>query len=214
MQEAKVDTLARLIWDYHHLNHKVRKCDVILCLCSHDTSVARRAAQLFLDGYGTHLVFSGGFGRITQKSFAKPEAEIFAAIALAMGVPKGKIILENKSTNTGENIQFTHTLLQERGLLPKSILLVHKPYMERRTYATFKKQWPIPGTEMIVTSPQISYEKYMQDPKVKKLELAIMLGDLRRIKDYPTLGYQIEQTIPDEVWRAYEQLVKSGHPEK
>lgn len=38
-----------------------------------------------------------------------------------------------------------------------------------------------------------------------------MVGDLQRIKEYPKQGFQIEQEIPDEVWRAYEELVKLGY---
>lgn len=39
-----------------------------------------------------------------------------------------------------------------------SFILVQKPYMDRRTFATFRKQWP--EAECIVTSPQLSYEDY------------------------------------------------------
>jgi hypothetical protein len=38
-----------------------------------------------------------------------------------------------------------------------------------------------------------------------------MVGDLQRIKIYPDLGYQIAQEIPDEVWRAFEELVRAGY---
>jgi hypothetical protein len=38
-----------------------------------------------------------------------------------------------------------------------------------------------------------------------------MVGDLQRIKLYPTFGYQIAQEIPDEVWSAFEGLVRAGY---
>ncbi len=38
-----------------------------------------------------------------------------------------------------------------------------------------------------------------------------MVGDLQRIKEYPKLGFQIVQEIPDEVWNAYEKLVAAGY---
>lgn len=40
-----------------------------------------------------------------------------------------------------------------------------------------------------------------------------MVGDLQRIKIYPSLGYQIYQEIPDQVWAAYEELVARGYTE-
>jgi hypothetical protein len=39
----------------------------------------------------------------------------------------------------------------------------------------------------------------------------VMVGDLQRIKEYPKLGFQIEQEIPKDVWEAWEELVKLGY---
>ena len=44
------------------------------------------------------------------------EAEKFAQIAFNMGVPKDMIIIENKATNTGENISKTKELLNKYNL--------------------------------------------------------------------------------------------------
>lgn len=207
----EVDRLAKIIWNYHHLNHKIKKSGAIFCLCSSDTRVAERAAQLYLDGFGDYIIFSGAVGKLTEGKFTKSEAEVFADIAMQMGVPKEDILLEDKSANTGENIQFTKKLLQEQGLSPRSLILVQKPYMERRTYATFKKQWPDRSTQILVTSPQIAYEDYFNEANPKEFVLHIMVGDLQRIREYPKLGFQIEQEIPHNVWSAYQQLVKLGY---
>lgn len=205
---SEIDRLAKIVWDYHQLNHQLRKADCIFVSGSHDTRVAEYAAELFLQGYAPYILFSGGFGRLTTGVFEKSEAEIFADIAKGKGVPEDKILIENKSTNTGENIQFTKQLLQEKGLHFKTFILVQKPYMERRTYATFKKLWP--EKECIVTSPQISFEKYPNDDIPKEKMIDVMVGDLQRIKIYPTKGFQIFQEIPNEVWEAYEKLVEAG----
>ena len=37
-----------------------------------------------------------------------------------------------------------------------------------------------------------------------------MVGDLQRIRLYPDKGFQIHQEIPDDVWKAYEELVEAG----
>jgi uncharacterized SAM-binding protein YcdF (DUF218 family) len=85
--------------------------------------------------------------------------------------------------------------------------------MERRSYATFRKIWP--EKEIVVTSPQVSFVKYLTDYANKKLTpddvVSIMVGDLQRIREYPKNGYQIEQEIPGEVWNAFEQLVAAGY---
>ena len=125
--------LAERIWHYHQLNHELSAADVILVLCSHDTTVAERGAQLFLDGWAPLLMFSGGLGSITRRLWQEPEADQFARIAVKMGVPPEKILTENRSTNTGENVLFTRRLLDERHIDPQKFILVQKPYMERRS---------------------------------------------------------------------------------
>jgi len=208
-EDKEIDRLAKIIWQYHLLRHKLKTADCIFVLGSFDTRVAEYGAKLFLKRYAPLLIFSGGFGRLTVKRFRQSEAETFADIAVNMGVPKSKIIIENKSANTGENIIFTRGLLKRRGINPKLFILVQKPYMERRAYATFKKVWP--GKKIIVTSPPISYEKYSNNFLAKDEVINVMVGDLQRIKLYPAKGFQIKQPIPKKVWHAFEELVKLGY---
>ncbi len=213
MIDQNIDKLARIIWDYHHLNQGFKKSDAIFALCSIDTRVAERAADLYLQGFGEYIIFSGGVAHesdLLATAWNGSEAEHFADIATRKGVPKEKIVIEKLAQNTGENIKFTRQLLSDLNLKPKSFILVQKPYMERRTYATFKKQWPDSSTLFYVTSPKISYDAYFNDDNPKEKVINIMVGDMQRIKEYPALGYQIEQDIPDNVWSAYEQLVEVG----
>jgi uncharacterized SAM-binding protein YcdF (DUF218 family) len=193
------------------MHHTLEKSDAIFVLGSYDTRVADRAAELYREGYGEYIIFSGGQHPLTMQLYGMPEAQMLAGIAREQGVPADKIITEDKSTNTGENIRFTYELLQKLGLHFDSFILVQKPFMERRTYATFKKQWPDVDTSIFVTSPQIAYEDYFSDERPKALVLNSMVGDMQRIREYPKLGYQIEQEIPDEVWEAWEELAAAGY---
>jgi uncharacterized SAM-binding protein YcdF (DUF218 family) len=206
---AYVDT----IWRYHQLDHPISKADVILVLCSHDIRVAERGAQLFLEGWAPLLVFSGGLGSITRHLWHEPEADQFAKVAVSMGVPREAILVENQSTNTGENIQLTKRLLTDRGIAPRTFIVVQKPYMERRSYATFKKQWP--EKDLVVTSPRVSLDDYLKQYSNQALSpedvISIMVGDLQRISVYAERGFQIPQEIPAHVWEAYHELVKAGY---
>jgi uncharacterized SAM-binding protein YcdF (DUF218 family) len=210
-----IHDLAKKLWHYHRLNHRLEKADAILVLCSYDKRVAERGAQLFLEGMAPLLIFSGGLGTITRNMWSEPEADQFAKVAMSMGVPEEKILIENRSTNTGENVLYTKALLAEKKLDPEKFILVQKPYMERRCYATFKKFWP--GKEALVTSPQVSFEEYLEKYSNEQLSteavISIMVGDLQRIKLYPEKGYQIYQEIPDEVWAAYTELIQAGFDE-
>lgn len=203
---------AKITWDYMLMHHELEKADVILVLGSSDLRKAEYAAQLYHEGWAPLLIFSGGEGRTTAGLWGMSEAEKFASIAIEKGVPEEAILLEKKSTNTGENILFTKELLEAKGIHPKKMIVAQKPYMERRTYATFMKQWP--GMDFIVTSPKISFEDYPQEGRSMEHIINMMVGDLQRIKEYPALGFQIEQEIPESVWEAYEQLVQQGFTEQ
>lgn len=208
MITSEIMTAAQKLWNYHHMNHVLTPADCILALGSHDLRVADRAAELYLQQLAPLVIFSGGLGNVTKGVWTEPEADRFAQIAIQKGVPAEAIIIENQSTNTGENILFTQKLLQEKGLNPRSFLLVQKPYMERRSYATFKKHWP--EKELLVTSPQIALTDYPNEEIPLEKVINIMVGDLQRIRIYPAKGFQIPQDIPDDVWEAYEQLVAWG----
>src|SRR5215467_10758484 len=169
--------LSRVLWNYHHVNHQLQKSDCVFVLGSHDLRVADRGAELYLQGWAPLLVFSGGLGNVTKDIWTEAEADQFAAIAMKMGVPQDAILIENKSTNTGENILFTQQLLASKGIDPHSFVVVQKPYMERRSYATFKKHWP--DKEMIVTSPQISFDEYPIEEIPLERMINIMVGDLQ-----------------------------------
>ncbi len=208
MQNTHVLSLAKIIWDYHHVNHKLVKSDAILTLGSHDTRVTERAADLYHEGWAPLLIFSGGLGRLTENMWTQTEADLFASIAMERGVPKEAILVENRSTNTGENIHFVRELLQQKGIDPQTFIVVQKPYMERRSLATFEKAWP--KKNFVVTSPQIPFEDYPTPSIPLEQVINIMVGDLQRIKLYPAKGFQTYQEIPDAVWQAYEELVALG----
>jgi uncharacterized SAM-binding protein YcdF (DUF218 family) len=208
MLNQEILLLGKTLWDYHLLSNKLEKVDCILALGSHDLRVAEQAAELYLQGFAPLLVMSGGLGNFTQEIWTEKEADKFAAIAIEKGVPANAILIENNSTNTGENIMFTQKLLKEKGLDPQSFIVVQKPYMERRSYATFKKHWP--DKKLLVTSPQISFEDYPNEEIPMERVINIMAGDLQRIKLYPEKGFQIYQDIPSSVWDAFEKLVALG----
>ena len=213
---SRLHALAEKIWHYHLMNHQLFEADVILVLCSHDIRVAERGAELFHERWAPLLIFSGGLGTITKDIWNEPEADQFAKVAIGLGVPKDKTLIENRSSNTGQNILFTRQLLAEREIDPQKFILVQKPYMERRSFATFKKLWP--ETEVVVNSPQVSFNEYLDHYASSELSrdevISIMVGDLQRIKLYPEKGFQIYQEIPHDVWAAYEELVQAGYNQR
>lgn len=208
MIPTPLDAAGHILWNYLKLHQQPEPADCIVGMGSHDIRVAERAAELFLQGYAPLLVFSGGRGRLTPLEWTS-EAEVFAQVAIRMGVPEHAILTEKASTNTGENVRFTKTLLEEKVITVQKILFIHKPYMERRAYATFRQQWP--EVEIVANSPQLSFDQYPNDIVSKEEMLNVMVGDLQRIQEYPSQGFQITQEIPPEAWEVFSTLVSLGY---
>ncbi|MBG89201.1 MAG: hypothetical protein CMO80_20210 [Verrucomicrobiales bacterium] len=204
----EIRTAAQVIWDFHHVNHSLDSADAIWVLCSHDLRVADRAVELLEQKLASRIIFSGGFGNFTDGVFDKPEADLFAERALELGVPETAIIRENQSTNCGENVICTQRIIRELDLRIESVIAVQKPYMERRTFATIRKQWP--EMKLCVTSPQLSFGDYCTDEIPMEKVIGIMVGDFQRVVEYPRLGFQIEQEVSADAERAYEFLVNEG----
>ena len=118
------------------------------------------------------------------------------------------MLIEDQSTNTGENIRFSRDLLGKTDIAVQKVLLVHKPYMERRTLATALKFWP--QMEYCVSSPPISFNDYPNETIALDELIHIMVGDFQRIQLYPQKGFQVFQDIPAKTLDAYNFLVKSG----
>ena len=212
---ADVEALVQTIWDYLLVGHQLRPADCIVVLGSHDIRIADYAIELYQQGYAPFLLFSGG---VVQRNAAlgvfwyTTEADYFARRALAKGVPAVAILIENRSRNTGENIRFTRQLLMSRGLDSISVVLVQKPYMERRVLATAQQQWP--GLDFIVTSPSITCAEYLNGVLPRDEVIQHIVGDFQRVKVYGENGFQTPQAIPARVWDAFEQLVALGYDER
>jgi uncharacterized SAM-binding protein YcdF (DUF218 family) len=202
---------AKRLWDYHLLGQPVGKADVILGLGSYDGAVAEHAADLLIAGLGRVIVFSGGITRrrdLLKSPWTRSEAEEFRDIAIRRGAPAERILLEPRSTNTGENFRFSVALLAELGIACSSMIVVCKPYMERRARATGRMY--LGALAFTMTSQPSSFEDYCLMRYDPELIINLMVGDFQRIVLYPAMGYQAPEEIPAEVNEAYRRLVAAG----
>lgn len=198
-------TAVKILWTYLLLNQEIQTAEGILALGSNDRCVADRAASLYLSGYAPFIVCSGLFGPRSNCTTTS-EAEIFAGRLREHGVPEHKILLERRSTNTFENIFYTRELLERDGIVPRSLIVVTKPFVERRCLAICLKVWP--EVQWTVTSPPISLGDYHEHQKDLPHHL---VGTVQRLVVYAERGFQIRQTIPREVVAAYELLRREGY---
>ncbi|MET2898561.1 YdcF family protein [Vibrio rotiferianus] len=194
------------LWDYMQLNQELAPADCLFVMCSNDLRVAEYAAKLYHQKLAPLIIFSGGEGRFTDGLFDKSEAETFAEIAKLAGVPNEAILVETKSSNSGENVRFTEQLLREKEIKCESLILVQKPFMERRAIATFEKQWQSPYSQLQVTSTAHPFFEYINEEMTLMMVLEALMEDFSRVKTYPEKGFQTEQRIPAHVESSYQAL--------
>lgn len=203
---------AKAIYDFLSDTPRTEHADFILAAGSHDLRVADQAAALFHASVAPLIVCSGGFGKMTAGTFRKPEAELFAERCMALGVPEAAVLIENCSTNTGENFTLSHRLLDERGIVPKTGVVTCKPYMSKRVWATGTRQWP--SVRWYVAPPFCPFEEYPTKDILLERSIQLMVGDLQRCRVYAERGYQAPVDVPEDIWAAMERLAAAGFDEQ
>ncbi|MEU2976613.1 YdcF family protein [Streptomyces hirsutus] len=199
---------AQRVWDFQQMGHDVRPCSVAIGLGSHDLGVADTTADLYHRGMMPLIVFTGATSRTTRERMPRGEAEHYRERAVELGVPSEAILVEPRARNTGENIRFSRTLLEERHAPVSSALLISKPYEERRSYATACKLWP--EVEWVSASTPMTMSEYVDSIGDAHLVIDMLAGAQQRLMIYPRQGFMTEQNVPRDVTTAYERLRDAG----
>src|SRR5262249_55093402 len=113
------------------------------------------------------------------------------------------ILVEPRSTNTGENIEFTRRLLDGREV--GSAVLISRPYQQRRAYATAKKRWP--ELDVVCASRPCPLDDYIASIGDRERVINMLVGDTQRIREYAERGYAIPQDMPAAVEAAFRRLI-------
>ncbi|MCM2392512.1 YdcF family protein [Streptomyces albipurpureus] len=199
---------AQLIWDYHQMHHTPKPCSVAIGLGSHDLSVATAASKAYEAGLATLIVFTGANSPTTRDRFPDGEATAYREHALKLGVPNSAILIEPHATNTGQNITYSRELLESTGIDISSVLLISKPYEQRRAYATACKLWP--SVEFVCLSASMEFTEYVDSLGDAQLVIDMLVGALQRLMIYPQKGFMIKQEVPGDILEAYERLRRDG----
>lgn len=180
------------------------RSDAIVLCCSYDLRVCDHACELVSNGYSDTLVISGKWGNWTQHIYNEPEAEIFYRRAILNGISGDRILVEAEATNFGENVIFSKSLIPDA----RTVTFISKPNSLLRVKLTAEAQWP--EVTSYVSCPNIKFPDDVSNIVGVFGVMDEMVGDIERIKRYPTLGYQAEHELPDSINQAWEYLKAEG----
>ncbi|MET8799572.1 YdcF family protein [Nocardia sp. NPDC004568] len=163
------------------------------------------------------VVFSGSNG----------EAAKFRLAAEKMNLDPRRILEETKAANTGENAAFSIRMLADHGRDITSLVGVGTPFHARRVWATIMQQGitdmngkRISVEHVAMSTADVSLENYMKygnrpdadtAPHPKSI-VAIVMGEIKRLDEYPDEGHIVRQDIPGEVRDAYNRLRETFRP--
>ncbi|WP_251844223.1 YdcF family protein [Enterococcus durans] len=198
--------------------------------------LAHKAAEIYQKGQVKKIFLVGGIGHATAKlhrNFEKQgifldptlsESEMcFQYLKEKYRLPNEAFLLETASTNSGENARNALAILRQEGELPRQILLMNDPTLQRRTKATFEKVWQTENVKFINYVPfvpqvvAIGEEIQFTQPELdgqwsKEYFYALVLGEMVRLKDDENgygpngKGYMNHVEMPETVWSAYRRI--------
>ena len=174
--------------------------DMIWGLGSNEPRVAEKAAALYRAGLAPWVVFSGGRGH-RWSDMPEAEADMFARHATSLGVPADRIVVENGSTNTAENVTLTLPLLEARGIGHGSALLVTIPPFQRRAGLTVQTHRH--GLHCVHQPIDWGPPSQLDDEALVRVA-ELCAGEITRLRDYPAKGYirWDPSAIPDALVQA------------
>lgn len=183
--------------------------DAIVGFGVFDLQLPRFCGDLYTRGLAPRIVFTGGLGAGTG-NLGGPEADAWRE-ALRRAYPEitdDRVILENRSTNTAENIAFTAALLARlhpalafgRGL--RTAIVVASPSRLRRVMLTLRKLQP--AVRVIRQRPPCSLATEAALYAAHRVDyLAHLAGELDRLVDYPRRGWIAAEPLPPEIAAAH-----------
>lgn len=141
------------ITEYIFLKSNPQQADLALVFGTRHQEAVDSVYGLYKNGLVSKILVSGGENRITGEN----EALEMNKKLIEAGVSANDIILENKSTNSLENVLFSKQVIKEKiGFNKiKKIIAVVKHYHSRRALMTLKKYFP-KNIELIL----VTYEIY------------------------------------------------------
>lgn len=204
MKQELIERCGRILWQYEILNvgkDGITQADAIIAAGCNMLEVAEFAAKLAMEDYAPTLICSGYKGGATI-NWRLSEADTFKQIAEKTGF-QGQILVEDKSTNTGDNLIYSQELLSELGYPSLNLIVVCFPVVQRRVQAIAKLK--LPGVDVQIAAPQVPFEEFPRE-----ILYPIMMGEVWRNIVYPAKGFQSKEPVPLEALLSYTILYLSG----
>lgn len=199
LKENQVIELTRIVFSP---KRDLKKNDVIFVFGSTHPACVEAAYQAYEKGLGKEIIISGGNSNSRDKhkdwtSGDSSEASSISSKLLERGVPEDKIYVEDKASNSKENVILATKLFDFSKV--KSVTIISKNYVVGRQYRTLKKYIP---SDIYISS--YGYNVYLDDGTTfdennwteKDQSRSLVFGEYLRIICYGERGDIVKDCDP------------------
>ena len=181
--------------------------DAIIGFGHFDHRIARRCSELWTAGLAPRIIFTGGVGA-GSADLTEPEADAFAAVLRAGFplIPTSAVLIENQSTNTGENIRFLCQKAEAASCPLNQVVLVATPFRQRRVSLTWQAQGPVGSTAYAAPPPSTLAEDIALFATKNEDLVAQLPGEIDRLQSYATRGWIASEQLPQAIMAARRKL--------
>lgn len=167
------------------VNDELHKADAIVVFSGDNGPRTEKGVELLKEGLGDYLILSGGivYDDVTM-------AELMKNHAIKLGVPKEKILIDDKASTTHENAEFTKEIIEENNF--KSIIVVTSEYHSRRSKLAMEKvlkNTSIDGQQVKVMIAHATEEKFTTKWWTSGNSILILISEYLKLMGYWRKGY-------------------------
>lgn len=203
MKNEEIFSLVKEMWQWLAIKNVPQKSDLIFLIGGSSLETPKKGLELFRQGLAPYMVTTGKTGTGDDSGWNKPIADVFADFLLKNKVPEDRFIVQNRSMNTLEDVVFTMEIIKKMGIPCQKIIIVSRPFHQRRCFATFKKQYPEKIYFNVPNDEKIPSEKEIE--KLREIGLRC-LQEYERLEKYANKGDIEKQFVPAKISKIYQKF--------
>ena len=171
----------------------LEKAPLCFCFGFPRKELYETAAKIFKSGLCDYILISGGINKKSpDTAFDKSlknitEAEWQRDNLIKIGIPKEKILIETKATNSLENVLFSRPIIIKHfGKIPKKIIVLHKIFHGRRALMTIRQNLSKDAKYLLqlVETPNHELKNWWKNKKLRNH----LIDEVRKIGEYALKG--------------------------
>lgn len=178
-------------------NDRIKKSDAVICLEGDHYARLMHTMEVFQGGWAKKILISGGY---ESPPFSIP-ARILAKKLYKNGIPRDKVLLEEKSLNSYDQGVEVMKIIKEKKW--KKIILVASHFHQPRAYLTFLKTMKNASFKIQIFNSPAKELSWFGKTTLGVTRMQLLKEEFKKIDKYTAEGdlATIEEAINYQKWK-------------